>query len=254
MTTPKMKQNIEMIIQSLEYLDFQGLSEQIRNSITQNPNDDALATLAIEMSSYSEEKHNRIVSRLLKLSNMREKCNFEDLLTYPERQLDIEQINDLAELHFVRQHENLILWGPSGTGKTWLSEAILTSACQHHIRCRWISFPALYRLLEDKYKEQQANKKDFSLDKVMKAFARIPLLCIDEFPNFKIEDIFLVQEFFDERAAMNNSTIICSQSSPKNWPDLFEIKSFGQSIRGRLEQNGKVIEMKGPDLRLFKPE
>ena len=35
---------------------------------------------------------------------------------------------------------------------------------------------------------------------------------------------------------------------------FIEVKSFGQSIRGRLEQNGKVIEMKGPDLRLFKPE
>ena len=57
----------------------------------------------------------------------------------------------------------------------------------------------------------------------------------------------------DERYSAGNSTIICSQAPPEKWPDLFEVKSFGQSIRGRLQEHAHILEMKGPDLRLFKP-
>jgi DNA replication protein DnaC len=64
---------------------------------------------------------------------------------------------------------------------------------------------------------------------------------------------FLVQEFFNERCSVGNSTIICSQASPEKWPELFEVKSFGESIRGRLQEHAHILEMKGPDLRLYKP-
>ncbi len=76
----------------------------------------------------------------------------------------------------------------------------------------------------------------------------------DEFPNSKIKNEYLIQEFFDVRCSFDNSTIVCSQASPEKWPELFEIRSFGESIRGRLQGNAVVMGMKGPDLRLFKPD
>lgn len=249
----KSKDNVNLVLQSLDYLDLTALTHTIREEMVKHPNDDVLATLALNMATFSEERHNKTVARLLNASKLRHTCSFDDLLKYPERQLDLEFINDISELHFVRNHENLIIWGSPGTGKTWLAEAIVTAACQHHIRSRWISFPMLYRELENKYKDQQVNKMQHALDSRLNYYAKIPLLCIDEFPNCKMKDVFLVQEFFDERCSLDNSTIICSQASPENWPDLFEVTSFGQSIRGRIEQKGKVLELKGPDLRLFKP-
>ena len=42
--------------------------------------------------------------------------------------------------------------------------------------------------------------------------------------------------------------------TPSAWDALFPVKSFGQSIRGRILRNAIELEMKGPDLRLYKPD
>ena len=103
-------------------------------------------------------------------------------------------------------------------------------------------------------KNDRTNAKDQNEHaKRLRYYSYFSLLCIDEFPNAKIRDEYLVQEFFNERYSAGNSTIICSQAPPEKWPDLFEVKSFGQSIRGRLQEHAHILEMKGPDLRLFKP-
>lgn len=80
------------------------------------------------------------------------------------------------------------------------------------------------------------------------------MLCIDEFPNYDLEDKFLMQEFFNQAKLKGHSIIISGQCSPDNWDSLFEIKSFGQSIRGRLLKRAYKLEMKGPDLRLYNPD
>lgn len=46
------------------------------------------------------------------------------------------------------------------------------------------------------------------------------------------------------------SAIVCGQSSPETLSQLFTVISFGESIRGRLLEKGKVMEMQDPDLRL----
>jgi hypothetical protein len=86
--------------------------------------------------------------------------------------------------------------------------------------------------------------------------SRFLLLCKDEFPNAIIKDSFLIQEFFITRYSntIKVSTIVCRHSSPDTFPRLFSVTSFGESIRIRLLETEKVIEMKNLDLRLFKPE
>jgi len=63
--------------------------------------------------------------------------------------LDLDYIRELQELHFIHDKRNLVIWGPSGTGKTWMAKALATEACMKGIRTRWVRFPDLYRQLKN---------------------------------------------------------------------------------------------------------
>jgi hypothetical protein len=63
-----------------------------------------------------------------------------------------------------------------------------------------------------------------------------------------------MQEFFNQLKLAGHSTIVCGQCSPENWDSLFEVKSFAQSIRGRILERSHRLELKGPDLRLYIPD
>ena len=97
-------------------------------------------------------------------------------------------------------------------------------------------------------------KKAYKLSRFNEIVSEYDLLCIDEFPNYDIEDKFLMQEFFNQTKMAGHSTIVCGQCSPENWDSLFEVKSFAQSIRGRLLEHAYRLELKGPDLRTYNPD
>ena len=92
------------------------------------------------------------------------------------------------------------------------------------------------------------------LESRIRYYCNFGLLCIDEFPNYEDEDKFLMQEFFNQAKISGHSIVVCAQCSPENWDALFEVKSFAQSIRGRLLEKAYRLELKGPDLRIYVPE
>ena len=82
-------------------------------------------------------------------------------------------------------------------------------------------------------------------------YARFDFLCIDEFLNCESFNSHLLQEFFKHIDDVGKYTLaICCQSNPTNWAKLFGINSFGESVRGRILQRSKIINVKGRDLRL----
>lgn len=63
-----------------------------------------------------------------------------------------------------------------------------------------------------------------------------------------------MQEFFDQVKIAGHSCDVCGQCNPENRDFLFEVKSFAQSIRGRLLEKAYKLELKEPDLRTYSPE
>lgn len=241
-------ENVRKICESLQALGYGSAGDRIQEALSQS-RDDPLALVSLALSAAVTTEKNAKYEKCLRISKLGDPVFLRDLLTYSVRQLDLEYIYRLGDLHFVHEGKNLVIWGAPGTGKTWMGKAIATKACQEGTRTRWVTYPFLCRELM-RLKAEDSRK----LESRIKYYCGFDLLCIDEFPNYDIEDKFLMQEFFNQAKLAGHSTIICGQCSPENWDSLFEVKSFAQSIRGRLLEHAYRLELKGPDLRIYTPD
>jgi len=243
--------NVKSISESLGVLGLGEMAEKMEDSIKDaDTRDNVVATMAVTFSQYAAERKQHRADLLFKRSKLNERTYFDDLWDYPERKLDKEQIEDLSKLGFISDRRNLLLEGASGTGKSWIAGAIATQACGEGIRTRWTLFPGLLKELRDK-KALPGNAYQSRL----KYYAKFDLLCIDEFLNESINesDIFIIQELFELLDRNKHSLIICTQCDPMKMDQAFKIQSIGQSVRGRIMQRSKIISLRGPDLRLYKP-
>ena len=244
----KTDENIRRICESLKSLGLDPAGESILEAL-RDGDDDPLAVVSLALDAAAVAETNAKYEKCLRISKLGDPVFLRDLLTYKVRQLDLEYIHHLGDLGFVREGENVIIWGAPGTGKTWMTKAFATRACQRGIRTRWVTYPFLCReLMRLKALDSQR------LEARIRYYCGFDLLCIDEFPNYDIEDKFLMQEFFNQAKITGHSIIVCGQCNPESWEALFEVKSFAQSRRGRLLEHSHRLELKGPDLRLYVPD
>lgn len=241
-------ENVFAICESLRALGYGVADSKIQEALAHS-SDDPLAIVSLALKTAVTAERNAKYEKCLRISKLGNPVFLRDLFTYKVRQLDLEYIHRLGDLSFIRDRKNLIIWGAPGTGKTWMGKAIATKACQEGIRTRWITNPFLcLELMRLKGEDSQR------LESKIRYYCGFDLLCIDEFPNYDIEDKFLMQEFFNQAKIAGHSTIVCGQCSPENWDSLFEVKSFAQLIRGRLLEHAYRLELKGPDLRTYNPD
>ena len=75
------------------------------------------------------ERKERRTEMFLKTSKLRYSAMIEDVACGSERNLTAEQLASLADCSFIRRHENLLVQGKCGCGKTFLACAIGRQAC-----------------------------------------------------------------------------------------------------------------------------
>ena len=107
------------------------------------------------------------------------KACFEELVTLDafefkkQPSIDRRQIMDLAELGFIDCCEAVLFFGPSGVGKSHLATALGVRACEAGYRVEYHRAPELFPILH-------AALADDSLDELLEALARAPLMIVDE--------------------------------------------------------------------------
>ena len=74
-------------------------------------------------------KENRALTRRLQSAHLKERGVIEDIDYQHPRGLDRKLMRTLATSEWIRQKQNLLLIGPTGIGKSWLSCALAHKAC-----------------------------------------------------------------------------------------------------------------------------
>ena len=84
------------------------------------------------------------LERLLREAKLRLPACPEDLDYSPARGLDRALMRSLASCAFVREHQNLLVLGATGVGKTYVACALGNACCRQNLRTRYFRLSALF--------------------------------------------------------------------------------------------------------------
>ena len=118
-------------------------------------------------------RDNNRLKRRLKAARLPLPATMEDLDLSASRGLDRRLILHLAQGEWIQQHLNILVLGPTGVGKTFLSSALAHAACRYNFNVRYYRTS---RLLH----ETELSHADGSYPKLLDAFARVQLLVLDD--------------------------------------------------------------------------
>ena len=203
--------------------------------------------LAIEANALTERR----IERRIRQSKLPERKLLADFDFDFQKELNKQQIMELAKLDFVHRKQGIIIAGNSGTGKSHIAKALLLLGCQKNYRCR-------YTTAADMLRELLASRADDTLPKKLKQFTSPDILLIDEvgFDRLEQEDShngFLFHKVIDGRYC-KGSTMMTSNIDFKELGDYLGDPVITTAIVDRMVHHSIIVNIQGPSWRLHESQ
>jgi DNA replication protein DnaC len=158
-------------------------------------------------------------------------------------QINRKQWFDLATCRYLENKENVLLVGPTGVGKSHLTQALGNEACRRGYDVMFVTATKLLQRLH-------AGRADGTLERRIASIVKVDLLIIDDFGLMPIrppgsEDFYdIVAERYER-----SSTIITSNRDFDEWPALFNEPLLASAALDRLRHHAHRITIQGPSYR-----
>jgi DNA replication protein DnaC len=188
-------------------------------------------------------KENRALSHRLRSARLKERGVMEDIDYQHPRGLDRKLMRTLASSEWVRQHQNILLIGPTGIGKTWLGCALAQKACRD-------GFSVLHKRTTELFRELAVAHVDGSIGRVLQKLSRVDVLVLDDFAMAPLKDAERrdILEICDDRY-QRRSMILTSQMSTGHWHEQIGDPTVADSILDRVVHNAYRVELNGESIR-----
>ncbi|MCD6585494.1 MAG: IS21-like element helper ATPase IstB [Desulfobacteraceae bacterium] len=158
--------------------------------------------------------------------------------------LDVRLIKELSTGEYIKNKQNILFLGKSGTGKTHLATALGMEACTQGVRTRFITGCGLVNELVEARDEKM-------LRRILKRYFNYGLLIIDElgyvpFSKAGAELLFQVLAERHER----KSVIITTNKGFGDWTEIFGDASLTAALLDRITHRAHVINSTWESYRL----
>lgn len=185
----------------------------------------------------------RALQRRLKEAKLKlSQACLEDL-DYRERKLDRALMRQLATCRWVVEHQNILLTGATGVGKTFVACALGQQACRHGHR-------VIYRRIPRLFPELTLAHGDGTYPTVLARFARVDVLILDDWGVAGLTDRQRqdLLEILDDRDG-NRSTVITSQLPIDRWHEHLGDPTLADAILDRVVHRAHRLGLTGPSRR-----
>lgn len=188
-------------------------------------------------------RDNRRLKSRLQRAKLRQSASIEDLDYRHPRGLDKSLMTRLAQCQWLREHLNILLTGPTGIGKTWITCALGQTACRQGFTTLYLRLP---RFLQD----LTVAKADGRYGKLMPALAKIDLLLLDDFGLAPLSDEHRhdLLEVIEDRHG-RRATMVTSQLPLEHWHEAIGDPTLADAILDRLVHSAYKITLKGDSMR-----
>lgn len=183
-------------------------------------------------------------ARRMMMARLPKDCNLDQYDYNHTNGLDKQQLKELRQLLWLEQNYNVVLMGPSGTGKTFLAAGLIHDAVKAGYKAYFKTMEEIISIL--KLKEMTSSAMN-TYNRLIKAH----LVAIDDimlFPMKKNEAV----AFFNliNHLHEKTSVIITTNKSPRQWAETLEDEVLASALLDRLLYRCEVIKLSGNSYRM----
>ena len=181
-------------------------------------------------------RDNKRLHRLLKNAKLRyPHAMVEDLNYEHKRAITRDQFKWLVNGHWLMKHQNILLMGPTGIGKTFLACACASLACRLGFNTRYFRLSKLFETI-------RIAQADGSYSKFLSRLLKVKCLILDDWgieaisPERRTALLEVIDDQYEQR-----SVIIASQLPVEHWHDYIGDHTIADAILDRIIHQAQII-------------
>lgn len=231
------------------------LADQLRLTLLRNQADHFIHQAQIDKPTYIDYTHNLLerevlqrqkndMERRIKLAHLPRNHNLDNYDYSFSSGINKNQMKELRELLWMEQAFNIVLMGPSGTGKTYIAAGLVNEAIGKGYRAYFCTMEDLIKVLKMKEMTSSAlNQYNRYLKAHLIAIDDIMLLPINK--HEAIAFFNLINHLHEQC-----SLVITTNKSPKQWAETLEDEVLATALLDRILYHCEVIKLDGNSYRM----
>ena len=203
--------------------------------------------LALLLDREAASRNTKRFQSRLKAAHLRHgQASVEDVDYRTPRRLDKALFQQLATGRWIAEHRSLLLTGPCGVGKSWLSCALAQKACRDGYSVHYARVPRLFADLELAH-------GDGRFAKLFRTLTKVDLLILDDWgpDRLSANQRRYLMEIVEDRYG-RGSVLITSQLPIETWHEVIGEPTFADAILDRLVHNAYRLALDGASMRKIK--
>ena len=235
----------EKTLEQMRKMKFFGMHRTFKTSLESGRQDDCTPDeiIAELVQAEWDERQNRAIEQKLKLAKFRYKASIENVQYDANRNMDKNQVMRFAECDFIARHENILITGSTGIGKSYMATAIGHQACCLGYRVQYHNTSKLFGKLK-------MARADGSYLREVAKLERQHLLILDDFgiQPFDAQSRAALMEIIEDRHG-KSSIIVTSQVPVNKWYEVIGEQTVADAIMDRIIHQAHRVELTGESMR-----